>query len=86
MRGLVPLRDKAEVTPNENHLVYSLAYSVACCRALYLWKPAPLPHPKDITGMAEYWKQYYSTVKGKGTVSHFIERFDAANGPLIFKL
>ena len=34
----------------------------------------PAPIPTDVRGQAEYWKKYYNTEKGKGTVEDFISR------------
>jgi hypothetical protein len=37
------------------------------------FKPFPEPIPKDIVGRARYWKRYYNTEAGKGTVHHYLE-------------
>ncbi len=59
----------------DNSLINNLAYQVALCRVHYLRVPAPLPHADDITAMGEYWKKYYNTPLGKGTVNEFIHHF-----------
>lgn len=40
------------------------------CRLHY--RRAPVSLPDDINGCAAQWKQYYNTIKGKGTVPHFL--------------
>lgn len=43
---------------------------------LYVMRfPEPLPKPDDIDGMAVYWKKYWNTVNGKGTVEQFVENY-----------
>ena len=37
------------------------------------FKPFKKAIPKDIIGQAQYWKRYYNTKAGKGTVKHFLE-------------
>jgi hypothetical protein len=63
----------------ESMLMTDLAYATVIARLLYLRIPAPapdnthLPFPADgdIDGMAAYWKRYYNTPKGAGTVGEF---------------
>ena len=54
----------------------NIAVQAAFCRLQYRRDKHPLPSKSDIEAQAEYWKRVYNTVKGKGTVEHFIE----ANG------
>ena len=54
-------------------LEYNLAFSIAMCRIHYLRVPEGLP--SDLEGYARYWKQYYNTVHGKGTVEEFIANY-----------
>lgn len=72
--GLRALSD----TPGEaRELECNPFYAAAMCGIHYLRVAAPLPHPNDIEGMAGYWKRYYNTAAGKGTVQGFIAK--AAN-------
>ena len=41
------------------------------CRIKY-WR-VPKKIPLDLEGMAKYWKSYYNTERGAGTVTHFLE-------------
>ena len=54
----------------------NIAVQAAFCRLQYRRDKHSLPCKSDLEAQAEYWKRVYNTVKGKGTVEHFIE----ANG------
>ena len=51
----------------------NLYYAVALCRIHYYRVSEPLPY--DLAGMARYWKKYYNTELGKGTVVEFIHNY-----------
>jgi hypothetical protein len=57
-------------------LVFNLAYATAMCRVHYLRVKDPLPHEKDIIGLAGYWKKFYNTEAGKGTINQFVENYE----------
>lgn len=59
-------------------LVGNLYYGAAMCRVFYRRVPAPLPRPEDAHGMAAYWKSFYNTRLGKGTVEKAIPHFKEA--------
>ena len=40
----------------------------------------PDPIPSDLTAQAMYWKKYYNTAAGKGTVQKFIDDVKKATG------
>ncbi|MDG3442455.1 hypothetical protein [Nitrospirillum amazonense] len=52
-------------------LAWNLAYAAAFCRLLYWLEPRPLPAANDLAGLAAYWKDFYNTRLGKGTVDEF---------------
>lgn len=54
-------------------LLSNIALQIVFCRLHYRRVPDKLPDAKDIEAQAQYWKSFYNTVKGKGTVEHFIE-------------
>lgn len=56
----------------ERELISNLEYATAIARIHYLRISEELPESGDINGMAVYWKNYYNTVKGKGTIEDFI--------------
>ena len=53
-------------------------YSGLAARLFLVKIPAPIP--SDLPGQAAYWKRYYNTVAGKGTVEKFIEDVQHATG------
>lgn len=53
-------------------------YAFAMGRVHYLRVSQPLPAADDRLGLARYWKRYYNTVKGKGTVDEFLENYNRA--------
>lgn len=75
------LRVKVEglLTPLVN-LSGNLFYGAAMCRIHYLRVRDPLPAASDAAGMARYWKQFYNTPLGKGTVEKALPHFRAACG------
>lgn len=54
----------------------NLYYAVAMCRIHYYRVSEALPN--DLAGMARYWKKYYNTPLGKGTVEEFIHNYEQA--------
>ena len=52
----------------------NLFYAAAMCRIFYLRFREPLPEIGDWDGMARYWKKYYNTHLGAGTVAGFINK------------
>ena len=55
-------------------LLSNLAVQAAFCRLHYRRVPKKLPKVGDLEGQAKYWKEFYNTIKGKGTVEHFINK------------
>lgn len=52
-------------------LWHDIAAGITFCRIKYRRVPSPLPD--DLEGMGKYWKKFYNTEHGAGTVSHFLE-------------
>jgi hypothetical protein len=61
--------------PNRSKLIGNLFYATFICRLHYWRIPEALPAFNDIEGLAKYWKKYYNTKKGKGTVKGFIDNY-----------
>ena len=57
-------------------LAWDLAYQTIMVRVKYLSIPEPLPGVDDIEGQARYWKLYYNTRKGKGSIQDYIKAQD----------
>lgn len=54
-------------------LEFNLALAIGMAR-LHYWRVAE-PIPGDLPGWARYWKRYYNTPAGKGTVEEFEGNF-----------
>lgn len=61
---------------DSRNLIINLAYAALFCRILYWRVHTALPDATDIRGLANYWKQYYNTPKGKGTPEQFIANYN----------
>lgn len=53
-------------------LVCNLSYATAIARIIYYRCPEPLPDSEDAVALGRYWKRYFNTDRGKGTVSAFV--------------
>lgn len=62
-------------TPPSQKMEGNLYYAVAMCRIHYLRVPHAIPAANDALALASYWKQFYNTPKGKGTVEEAVEAF-----------
>lgn len=75
---------RTDPPPTVSVLHWNLRYAAAMCAVHYRRfetrrdNPAPLPHANDAEGMAEYWKRYYNTPLGKGTVVKALPYFQQA--------
>ncbi len=67
--------DITSVTRPGGHLKFNLAYQIAMARIHYLRVQKPLPEADDITGLAHYWKDFYNTDQGQGSVQDFLENY-----------
>jgi len=56
----------------------NMYYAAAMCRVHYLRVPKALPEAGDLEGQADYWKEYYNTFLGAGTVEEYIENYQEA--------
>ena len=59
--------DRTEI----DNLRYSPLLSVIYARLFYLLRPGAIP--TTLQGRAEYWKEHYNSIKGKGTVEEYIK-------------
>jgi hypothetical protein len=66
------------VIPPITTLHWNLIYSAAMCAVHYRRVRAALPAAGDYAAMAAYWKQWYNTPKGKGTVEKALPFFKEA--------
>lgn len=56
-------------------LEWDLQYAILMARFHYLRVAAPLPNKNDLRGMASYYKKYYNTYLGKGTVEKAVKAY-----------
>ena len=54
-------------------LLSNIGLQAAFCRLHYRRVPSALPAGDNLEGQARYWKKYYNSDLGKGTVKHFME-------------
>lgn len=57
-------------------LEWDIFLSIVIARLRYRVVPAPLPPADDIEKLAAYWKLYYNTPAGAGTVEEFIKNYE----------
>lgn len=57
-------------------LKWNLAYATAMARIHYRRVPEPLPEGVDPEPLGMYWKEYYNTFEGKGTLSEFNHNYE----------
>jgi len=61
---------------DEDVMQYNLKYAILLARLRYYLVPHALPPHDDIEALAAYWKQYYNTKYGKGTVAKAVEKYN----------
>ena len=49
----------------------NIAIAICMCRFHYRRVPSAIPKTKE--GRAKYWKKYYNTELGKGSIEHYLE-------------
>jgi len=64
-----PALDDLDLTAN-------LAYQIAIARCHYQRFSERLPSASDLSGLARYWKKYWNTVKGAGTVEEAMSNYN----------
>lgn len=63
--------------PNDaGALIWDMRLSTVMCRLQYWRFSESLPKYNDIKGLAKYWKKYYNTEKGKGTIDEFVQAYE----------
>jgi len=62
--------------PGTDALETNISYMIAMARIRYLPAKPALPKHTDIQGLAEYYKTYYNTRKGKATPEMFVANYE----------
>jgi len=84
MHGMWAFTNDAHIIRSEGHvptgflkhyLETNIALGIMLCRLRYWTQPGsgPIPPADEIVAQAEYWKQWYNTPGGGGTVEHFVD-------------
>jgi len=61
---------KGVLVPIGDQLMMNLPFAIIMARIKYLMIPAAIPDSAD--GQAQYWKDYYNTAGGKGTIEKYL--------------
>ena len=73
IRGLSGSWKFFSARPDE--LIGNLNYAVAMARLRYWVVPSPLPEANNIAALGQYWKTYYNSIHGSGTVDKFVNAY-----------
>jgi len=57
----------------KHSVMSNIGLQVAFARLQYRRFKDPLPGAQDMQGQAKYWKKFYNTELGRGTIEHFLE-------------
>jgi len=74
IRLAVGLENSTGLPPKEL-LITDLKFATIMSRVYYLRVDEALPGDGDIVAQAMYWKKYYNTYLGKGTVKQYIKNY-----------
>lgn len=55
---------------------WNLKYAIILARLKYKSAKEPIPSKNDVVGLAKYWKKYWNTELGDGTVEKAIEKYN----------
>jgi hypothetical protein len=70
--------------PAASMMVDNIRYACCMARVYYLYidfiKKLNKPIPTTLEGQAQYWKEHYNTMQGKGTVEEYIANYKRFNG------
>lgn len=61
---------------NNHAMLCNLRYAIGMARLHYRRVPEPFPDADNVLGMAKYWKEYWNTYHGKGTVEQYIKNWN----------
>lgn len=65
----------AYISNDPNRMVTDMRHAVIMARLQYYRRPEPLPEVNDLLSQAEYWKQWYNTPLGAGTVQEYRKNY-----------
>ena len=62
--------------PSYESLASNTGWAIIACRLHFLRFKDPIPDASDIESIANYWKKYWNTSAGKGTIEEFINDYN----------
>ena len=80
LRWMAPHTD--DQRPHAADMTFNLRFAAAMCRVHYFRRPEPLPAAGDLPAQAAYWKQFYNTPHGRGTVQEYVKNWKRFVEPL----
>lgn len=75
MKAKIKLYLGFEGKPLASRMASDLALATVMARLLYANVLETLPQATDVKGLGRYWKIYWNTMKGAGTVDQFVENY-----------
>lgn len=69
------IRLSFSISPEPQDQIWDFRLAAIMCRLAYWRHEEPLPIHTNIEGLAKYWKKYYNTSLGKGTIKEFMESY-----------
>lgn len=76
MRGKMKLYTGYDGKPSPSRMATDLTLATIMARLFYYRVRESLPSCKDVPAMAAYWKKYWNTELGKGTVEQAVKNYD----------
>jgi len=61
--------------PEPEVMIYDLKFATQMARFHYLRVSEAIPQTDNPEELGKYWKKYYNTIKGKGTVEEFVKNY-----------
>lgn len=68
--------DRVHPAAVDRDMIHDLKFAILMARLRYLVVPEALPPADDIDALGAYWKSYYNTFAGNGSVRGWIEAWD----------
>lgn len=62
--------------PPSTAMIWNLRYAACMARFHYRRQPGKMEDLKTVEDLANYWKSFYNTPSGKGTVEHFVKTWE----------
>jgi hypothetical protein len=77
------LSDIEDMHPHHALRLLAVSDRLACAFARIYYIRIPQAIPKELGAQAAYWKKYYNTTAGAGTVEHYTANYTRLIAPVI---